>query len=190
MQEQKHWAASLETGDRVTATIRHKTDGTLNKHNVPCIVIANYPHSNGMSGFIITHEDDCGEIAVPYNELSENSPNPMTYKAGDKVVWNDEICTFLAYNHNPQYVTLMTKDDDSFACKAEYIKPATPVEIAKQAVIDEVSSIANNSTELISNLLDQLISEVKIETLNSFVDTYNSLTSTDPDYIGKTIQKD
>lgn len=36
-----HWAENLQIGNKCLATIRHKTDGSKNLHNVEVIVIEN-----------------------------------------------------------------------------------------------------------------------------------------------------
>lgn len=62
-----HWAESLVTGDRVTATLRHKTDGKQNKHNVPVIVISVDCNTNTIIG-----HTEYGSKCIPFNELSKN----------------------------------------------------------------------------------------------------------------------
>lgn len=63
---QKHWAEKLEIGDRVTATIRHKTDGSKNIHNAKIIVIVNYKHLHEISAW---YNDK--RIKIPYNEINQ-----------------------------------------------------------------------------------------------------------------------
>ena len=58
----KHWAESLEMGDRCKATIRHQTDGTKNIHNADIIVIKHLDKA-------ILAAFDGNEVVVPYNEL-------------------------------------------------------------------------------------------------------------------------
>lgn len=54
-------------GDRVLATIRHKTDGTKNRHNVPVIVTGNDTEKRKILGATET-----GYVyVIPYNELKE-----------------------------------------------------------------------------------------------------------------------
>jgi hypothetical protein len=59
-----HPAEVLETGDRVIATIRHKTDGSKNIHNADLIVIENRKqvrHIRALWGQ--------NEYLIPYNDL-------------------------------------------------------------------------------------------------------------------------
>jgi hypothetical protein len=62
----KHWAESLEIGDICLATIRHKTDGTKNLHNVKMIVIENNNRKQEIVGWTSDHK-----ATVPYNDLKE-----------------------------------------------------------------------------------------------------------------------
>ncbi len=66
MKEIKHWAESLQPADRVIGTIRHKTDGTLSRHNVEMIVIRVMPTQGKILAWV---DDDI--IPVPFNELNK-----------------------------------------------------------------------------------------------------------------------
>lgn len=66
MQEYKHWADALEIGDKCLATIRHKTDGSKNLHNVEVIVIENKKKDKEIVGWFPEYK-----VRIPYNELSE-----------------------------------------------------------------------------------------------------------------------
>lgn len=66
MKEIKHWAESLQPADRVTGTIRHKTDGSLNRHNVEMIVIRVLPTTQKIIAFV-----DGDSIPIPFNELNK-----------------------------------------------------------------------------------------------------------------------
>ncbi len=66
MEKTKHWAESLQSGDRVKATIRNATDGTLNRHNVELIVIETFPTASK-----IIAADGKKQVTVPYNELQQ-----------------------------------------------------------------------------------------------------------------------
>lgn len=70
MEEHKHWATTLEVGDRVTATLRHKTDGTKNKHNVPVIVISVDEDKKCINGYT-----QFGKKEIPFDELKNNIKN-------------------------------------------------------------------------------------------------------------------
>jgi hypothetical protein len=61
-----HWAGDLQTGDRCLATIRHKTDGSKNKHNVEVIVIENHSGDSKIKGLFLGKQD-----FINYNSLSE-----------------------------------------------------------------------------------------------------------------------
>jgi len=61
-----HWAEELEAGDRCKATIRHKTDGGKNRHNVELIVIENNNNTKQ-----ITAWDGENQITIDYNELTK-----------------------------------------------------------------------------------------------------------------------
>lgn len=61
-----HWAEELQLGDRCLATIRHKTIGELNRHNVPVIIIENITSENKIKGSFF---DEIG--FVDYNELTK-----------------------------------------------------------------------------------------------------------------------
>ena len=61
-----HWAEELQTGDRCSATIRHETNGELNRHNVPVIVIENIINEKKIKGSFL---DEIGFIN--YNELTD-----------------------------------------------------------------------------------------------------------------------
>ena len=74
MEDYKHWAEDLQTGDIVYATIRHKTDGKLNRHNVSCIVISSHPQSpfemEGTGNFIVAYDIEYEkQLKIPYCEL-------------------------------------------------------------------------------------------------------------------------
>jgi len=64
----KHWAAYLQPGHRVMATIRHESDGSLNEFDVPVIVVS--VHENYIMGSV---EGDV--IEIPFNEL--NNPSEL-----------------------------------------------------------------------------------------------------------------
>lgn len=59
-----HPAEALETGDRVIATIRHKTDGSKNIHNANLIVIENRKQVRHIRA--LWREN---EYLIPYNDL-------------------------------------------------------------------------------------------------------------------------
>jgi hypothetical protein len=61
-----HWAQELQTGDRCLATIRHKTDGSKNKHNVEVIVIENNIRDSKIMALFLGEQE-----FIRYNELSE-----------------------------------------------------------------------------------------------------------------------
>ena len=61
-----HWAEELQAGDRCKATIRHRTDGTKNLHNVDVIVVDNLPSKKMIVGYF-----DKRKKKIPYNELSK-----------------------------------------------------------------------------------------------------------------------
>lgn len=61
-----HWAENLETGDRCKATIRHKTDGSKNIHNVDIIVVENLQAEKQIVGYL----NKCKK-QISYNELSK-----------------------------------------------------------------------------------------------------------------------
>ena len=69
MEIQKHWAESLEIGDKCLATIRHKIDGEKNIHNAKIIVIENDKNNRIIKGNLAFTKD---VYDLPYNELSEN----------------------------------------------------------------------------------------------------------------------
>jgi len=62
---QIHWATYLEAGDRCFATIRHLTDGSLNRHRVPIIVVTNLKDQNKIVGYF-----DNIQKEIDYNELT------------------------------------------------------------------------------------------------------------------------
>lgn len=62
----QHWAEKLEAGDRCKATIRHKTDGSKNRHNVDIVVIENLFSERRIIGYF----DETTEV-IPYNELTK-----------------------------------------------------------------------------------------------------------------------
>ncbi len=64
-----HWATELQVGDRVTATIRHEKDGSLNQFNVPVIVVS-------VHGDYIIGSVDNEPIEIPFCEL--NNPYHMS----------------------------------------------------------------------------------------------------------------
>lgn len=73
MESIAHWATKLEVGDRFKATLRHKTDGTQNKHNVDCIVISvHYSPFTPNVGHIIAHTE-YGSKEIPFCELKQHS---------------------------------------------------------------------------------------------------------------------
>jgi hypothetical protein len=72
MREIKHWAESLEVGDKCLATIRHKTDGSKNLHNVEVIVIENNATKEEISAWFPEYK-----AVIPYNDLKElQTPTP------------------------------------------------------------------------------------------------------------------
>lgn len=62
----KHWAEALEIGDRIKATIRHKTNGSKNDTDVPVIVVENYKYAREVKVKFMNEFH-----RVPYNELSK-----------------------------------------------------------------------------------------------------------------------
>lgn len=66
MEEQKHWAQSLQEADRVKGTIRHITDGTLNRHNVDLIVVKVLANTKKILAYL-----DGKTIPVPFNDLKK-----------------------------------------------------------------------------------------------------------------------
>lgn len=65
MEELKHWANSLEIGDRVIAFIRHQTDGSKN-FRAKMIVVEN-DRKNSKIVAALGYKT----FTVPYNELRE-----------------------------------------------------------------------------------------------------------------------
>jgi hypothetical protein len=61
-----HWAEELEVGDRCKATIRHKTDGSKNQHNVEVVVVENLPLNELIIGYFNKEKKE-----IPYNELKK-----------------------------------------------------------------------------------------------------------------------
>jgi len=61
-----HWAEKLQVGDRCKATIRHKTDGSKNMHNLEVIVVENLQSEKKIIGYF-----DDQKKHICYNELSE-----------------------------------------------------------------------------------------------------------------------
>jgi hypothetical protein len=61
----KHWAESLEVGDRCIGTLRHTTDGSKNVKGAKLIVVENNLIERFVQGAIGNHV-----WKVPYNELS------------------------------------------------------------------------------------------------------------------------
>ena len=61
-----HWAEKLKIGDRCKATIRHKTDGSKNLHNVVIIVVENLQSEKKIVGYFKKRKKK-----IPYNELSK-----------------------------------------------------------------------------------------------------------------------
>ncbi len=59
-----HWAEELQIADRVTATIRHKTDGSKNIHGTDVILIKNLKKESKIIGWW-----NDKEYEIPYNEL-------------------------------------------------------------------------------------------------------------------------
>ena len=59
---EKHWAESLQVGDRCKARIRHKTDGSKNIIGADIIVIENRDKN-----ILASFKDK--EVLIPYNEL-------------------------------------------------------------------------------------------------------------------------
>lgn len=75
----RHWAERLEVGDRVTGTIRHKSDGSKNRHNVIMIVIENNKPIKSIKAAVENEE-----LVIPYNELNaldhkEEQSNDIDY---------------------------------------------------------------------------------------------------------------
>lgn len=70
MQEYKHWASKLVSGDKVIATIRHKNDGSKNIIGAVVVVVANYEHDKVITGVL-------GEtnLTIAYNELKKYMEN-------------------------------------------------------------------------------------------------------------------
>lgn len=68
MKEIKHWAQSLEVGDRCLATIRHKTDGSKNLINQSAIVVVN----NKDDQHILVSINKGDLHVVPYSEIKTN----------------------------------------------------------------------------------------------------------------------
>ena len=65
-QEAKHWAESLEAGDRAIATIRHETDGSKNINNANVIVFFNNKMDKNIA---VIYEDK--KILIAYNDITE-----------------------------------------------------------------------------------------------------------------------
>lgn len=61
-----HWAEELQVGDRCKATIRHKTDGSKNLHNVEIIVVENLQSEKKIVGYFKKRKKH-----IFYNELSK-----------------------------------------------------------------------------------------------------------------------
>jgi hypothetical protein len=61
-----HWAEELEVGDRCTATIRHKTDGSKNIIDATVIVVQNNKERKSIIGWLAPNEHE-----IPYNELGK-----------------------------------------------------------------------------------------------------------------------
>lgn len=61
-----HWAEELQVGDKCKATIRHKTDGSKNLHNVEIIVVENLQSEKKIVGYFNKRKKQ-----IPYNELSK-----------------------------------------------------------------------------------------------------------------------
>lgn len=64
-----NWGENLEPGDKCLATIRHKTDGSKNRHNVEIIVIDNF---QSLSYITAWDRKKKRKFKIPYNELSSN----------------------------------------------------------------------------------------------------------------------
>lgn len=65
MKDNNHWAETLETGDRVLATIRHKTDGSKNLIDQSAIVVNNNKDDSNI--LVAINKDDLH--IVPYSEI-------------------------------------------------------------------------------------------------------------------------
>lgn len=65
----EHWAESLQQGDRVLATIRHQTDGTLNRHNVNMIVVDVDIRKKQIKGV-----NEGSFYMIPFMELTQLTP--------------------------------------------------------------------------------------------------------------------
>lgn len=53
MEDYKHPCDSLDIADRAIATIRHETDGSLNKIGVSCVVVNNYRREKELDLLVI-----------------------------------------------------------------------------------------------------------------------------------------
>jgi hypothetical protein len=82
----------------------------------------------------------------------------MTYKAGDKVVYEGKIHTIEIPVLQGCYINGVEQKVYNFN-----LSPATPVEIAKQAVLDEVSNRMDSASPILNELLDVLISKAEIQ---------------------------
>lgn len=68
MEKIKHWAESLQIGDRCLATIRHKTDGNMNLIKAAAIITDN---SIATQEVYVWVEQRKNPVKVPYNELTK-----------------------------------------------------------------------------------------------------------------------
>lgn len=75
----KHWAESLQLGDRCVANIRHETDGNKNVHDARVIVVENEPHKRRILAWY-----NSKKIYIPYNELSEITFHEIKFRVWDK----------------------------------------------------------------------------------------------------------
>ena len=63
-----HPANNLKAGDQIEVTIRHATDGKLNRHKVPVTVIENFPSA----GKVFVQEGVANpkkRELIPYNDV-------------------------------------------------------------------------------------------------------------------------
>lgn len=74
MKYQKHWVENLQVGDRLLICLRHPTDGSFNRHNVPAIFVS----SDSISRIAKVSVDN-EVIEIPFNEAKQidNTQNPQ-----------------------------------------------------------------------------------------------------------------
>lgn len=99
----------------------------------------------------------------------------MTYKAGDKVV--------LIENPNTSVKEIETIQGDKFKWLGQKsdlmfnlsdFRHATPVEIAKQAVLDEVNDRSDSVSPILNELLDVLIDKAKVEAIQGAIEAFRN----------------